>query len=235
MHSESGRPVTAADVAWLAAACGAEDPSSEAAGPRAGGMRDGRLWIVHPDGSVGECRCVRGAGLPCGVEAAEPRFDGLPDGRWRFVHPDGSVEEGRSVRGLLDGDWALRDPSGAVVACRTWRHGRAVPGTAGCVPAEGCGMIPERPVRDAVWGACRRVPAWNAKDGSLAPARGWPPASLPTSGKGEAEPGQQFRTRQRASRGFPPSSAAGFTVKCRQAVGQVRRILQTGAELKWRW
>lgn len=92
MHPEFWRPVTAADVAGLAAACGAEGPCAETAVSRAGGLRHGRPWIVHPDGSV---------------------------------------EEGRSVRGLLDGDWALCDPSGAVVACRTWRLGRAVPGTAG--------------------------------------------------------------------------------------------------------
>ena len=39
--------------------------------------------------------------------------------------------------------------------------------------------------------------------------------------KGETEPRQQFRKRQRASRGSPPSSAAGFAVRCRRIPGQV--------------
>ena len=86
MRSEPLRPVAASDVAGFAAARGADGPSAAAAGSRAGGMRHGRLRIVHPDGSVRECR-------------------------WRFLHPDGLVEDGRSVRGLLDGDWVLRDRS----------------------------------------------------------------------------------------------------------------------------
>lgn len=97
-------PVTAADVAGFAAARGAEGPSRPGAGPTATG----------------------------------PRADGLPYRRCRIVHPDGSVGECRCVRDLLRGDRVPIDPSGAVAACGTWRHGRAVePGTGGCEGTEG--------------------------------------------------------------------------------------------------
>ena len=73
------------------------------------------------------------------------------------------------------------------------------------------------------------------RDGSLTLARGWPPASLPTSGKGETEPRQQFRKRQRASRGFPPSGVVGFLVRCRRIVGQMRQILQSRPLFRHAW
>ena len=109
MNAESGRP--AAGMALLAAA----------------------LAFAAEGRAEGPFRRGADPSAPGSAEAMGPVIDGLRHGPWRIVHPDGSVEEGRYAHGLLDGDWVLRDPSGAVAACETWRLGRAAgPGTGGC-------------------------------------------------------------------------------------------------------
>ncbi len=71
-------------------------------------------------------------------------------GRWRVVHADGSVEEGCYVKGLLHGEWTLRDREGQIVAWERWRFGRL----AGSGSAEG----EEAPDGAALPDACRQEP-----------------------------------------------------------------------------
>ena len=79
----------------------------------------------------------------------------------------------------------------------------------------------------AIWGASRRVPDLNAKDGSLTLARGWPPASLTTPARGESAQASTRRETARFARiaavkcgrirrqvpQDPPSSVVRFSVK----------------------
>ena len=68
----------------------------------------------------------------------------------------------------------------------------------------------------AIWGrASRRVPALNARNGSLTLASGRPPASRQTSARGESTQASMQGETARFAR-IAPSSVAGSAVKCRK-------------------